>query len=126
LIYFRFDYRILCIGIGLTFFLKVSSAEIIGRRPTMEDALSLQGHFQGREDVDFFGLFDGHAGRGVAEYCADHVHTVVLDKLKGGSDTQAALKDCWVNVNSGLKVLSLETCARHAHAPPHTLTFLST
>ncbi len=86
----------------------------------MEDALSLQGHFQGREDVDFFGLFDGHAGRGVAEYCADHVHTVVLDKLKGGSDTQAALKDCWVNVNSGLKVVFLETRTRttaHTHIP---------
>lgn len=97
---------------------KVSSAEIIGRRPTMEDALSLQGHFQGREDVDFFGLFDGHAGRGVAEYCADHVHTVVLDKLKGGSDTQAALKDCWVNVNSGLKAQldGGDTSLRHAGA----------
>jgi hypothetical protein len=95
---------------------KVSSAEIIGRRPTMEDALSLQGHFQGRDDVDFFGLFDGHAGRGVAEYCADHVHTVVLDKLKDGSDTQGALKDCWVNVNSGLKVFT--SLPSHTHSPP--------
>lgn len=67
--------------------------------------MSLQGVFMGREDVDFFGLFDGHAGSGVAEYCADHVHTVVIDEIqKKGANTETALKNCWVDVNSGLKV----------------------
>jgi len=82
---------------------KVSSAEILGRRPTMEDAMSIQGCFQGSENVDFFGLFDGHAGRSVAEYCADHVHPVLIEKTKQGASLETALRECWTDVNAGLK-----------------------
>jgi len=67
--------------------------------------MSIQGCFQGSENVDFFGLFDGHAGRSVAEYCADHVHPVLIEKTKQGASLETALRECWTDVNAGLKVL---------------------
>jgi serine/threonine protein phosphatase PrpC/Leucine-rich repeat (LRR) protein len=46
----------------------VGYAEMIGARPTMEDAIIVRRNF--RPGVDFFAVFDGHCGHSAARYAA--------------------------------------------------------
>lgn len=56
----------------------VGFAEAQGRRPTMEDAhcIVLQ------PDYTFLGLYDGHGGKQVADFAAQHIHQNILAALK--------------------------------------------
>ena len=57
---------------------KVGYADTIGRRPRMEDELVIIGHFRGKDEEDYIGLFDGHGGRAASSYCADRLHVIAV------------------------------------------------
>jgi len=81
-------------------FTQVGLADMIGKRPTMEDALALQGTLDGHEDWDFYGLYDGHAGREAATFSGEHVHRVMLDLLKESKSSPLdALSESYPVVN---------------------------
>jgi serine/threonine protein phosphatase PrpC len=82
-------------------------AEMIGKRPTMEDAFSIVGDFG--EDMEFWGMYDGHAGRNAASYAADK-HPPLLKKLLEEGDAAAsaegvlkAIDTSYFQVNAALK-----------------------
>ncbi len=59
-------------------------AEMIGQRPSMEDALCIEGSLpiDGSSNVaELFALFDGHAGREAAHHSALHVKAIVAKYL---------------------------------------------
>ncbi|KAK8941928.1 putative protein phosphatase 2C 6 [Platanthera guangdongensis] len=106
---------------------------IRGRRPEMEDVVIVVPHFFdiplrmliGDCDVDelkpskitltshFFGVYDGHGGSQVANYCQEHIHLALLNKLRnlmehsewiiGNDDCQKqwekAFSDCFLKVD---------------------------
>ncbi|KAL6075956.1 PPM-type phosphatase domain-containing protein [Balamuthia mandrillaris] len=79
-------------------------AEMLGRRPTMEDAFSIQGRFGGKEDVDYFGLYDGHAGRIAATFAGEHLHQILSAKLSNdGVNVEQALQESFREVNDKFK-----------------------
>jgi hypothetical protein len=45
----------------------IGLAEIVGRRPTMEDAFAISSNLCGVKNREVFAVFDGHAGRCVGE-----------------------------------------------------------
>jgi len=51
----------------------------VGYRSTMEDAHA----FVVKSDYAFFGLYDGHGGRAVADFAAEHLHEYIINALKG-------------------------------------------
>jgi hypothetical protein len=54
-----------------------------GRRPNMEDAHAVHLDIDGKHTA-LFGVFDGHAGKEVAAYCARHIvssHVLLSSKL---------------------------------------------
>nr|XP_043615305.1 protein phosphatase 2C 16-like [Erigeron canadensis] len=78
------------------------SHSVCGKRPEMEDALVAVPHFMkvpikmfvadhvidmvnpNLSDLNahFFGVYDGHGGSQVANYCRDRVHTALVEELK--------------------------------------------
>ncbi|KAL9240524.1 hypothetical protein vseg_014732 [Gypsophila vaccaria] len=64
---------------------------VMGRRREMEDTVSVHRGFArvGPARYDFYGVFDGHGGRHVAEACRDRVHVVIAEEMTGdtGADT---------------------------------------
>ncbi|KAL0354520.1 UNVERIFIED_CONTAM: protein phosphatase 2C 16 [Sesamum radiatum] len=85
------------------------SVSICGNRPEMEDAVMAAPHFMkipirmfiGDHCTDgisqklshltshFFGVYDGHGGSQVANYCRDRVHLVLVEELKNVKDVLA-------------------------------------
>lgn len=70
-----------------------------GSRPEMEDAHSLRLNIQNDlktlkekahpyRSLNFFGVFDGHAGHESSKYCADNILKVVDDHLEKASDLE--------------------------------------
>lgn len=53
-----------------------------GRRPTQEDALLLHGSLGGEKGTDLIGVFDGHASRVPALFCAEKFPGILAAKLK--------------------------------------------
>ncbi|KAL8458615.1 hypothetical protein ACS0TY_036217 [Phlomoides rotata] len=82
------------------------SVSICGHRPEMEDALMAVPHFMkipikmfiGEYGIDgisqtlthltshFFGVYDGHGGSQVANYCRDRIHLALVEELKNVKD----------------------------------------
>ncbi|KAK4427364.1 protein phosphatase 2C 16 [Sesamum alatum] len=82
------------------------SVSICGNRPEMEDAVMAVPHFMkipikmfiGEHGIDgisqtlshltshFFGVYDGHGGSQVANYCRDRVHLALVEELKNVKD----------------------------------------
>ncbi|KAF2076854.1 hypothetical protein CYY_001821 [Polysphondylium violaceum] len=61
----------------------ISYADMIGRRPTMEDSLSIFGKFNDQDDFDLISLFDGHAGPQTAHYSSEwfpKITKILIDK----------------------------------------------
>jgi serine/threonine protein phosphatase PrpC len=56
--------------------LRIGFADTIGKRPTMEDEILIQGKLRGRDDEDFVAVYDGHGGRAASEFAAKHLHEV--------------------------------------------------
>jgi serine/threonine protein phosphatase PrpC/Leucine-rich repeat (LRR) protein len=63
-------------------------AEMLGRRPTQEDALTLDGAFDG--ETSLFCIFDGHAGSQAAQFCAQRFPTLLRAALAAHADAPAA------------------------------------
>ncbi len=55
-------------------------ADMIGKRPTMEDAICVIGALGGDQHVDLIALFDGHGGSDVARTAAV-VYPTLLEEL---------------------------------------------
>ncbi|XP_019188995.1 PREDICTED: probable protein phosphatase 2C 51 [Ipomoea nil] len=56
---------------------------LIGRRKEMEDAAAaeLGVVIRGGKEYDFFGVYDGHGGSGVARACRDRLHRLLMEQL---------------------------------------------
>ncbi|KAJ3417315.1 Protein phosphatase 2C 1 [Chytridiales sp. JEL 0842] len=50
-------------------------------RRTMEDAHAFHYNFGGIDGHGFFGIYDGHAGRGAAEWCGNNLHQTLTKLL---------------------------------------------
>ena len=81
----------------------VGIADMIGKRPSMEDAMAIQGTLNGDENTDFYGLYDGHAGREAASWCGKHVHKVLLEHLAKGEEELSSLAASYPEVNQAFK-----------------------
>eukprot|EP01102_Stenamoeba_stenopodia_P015118 TRINITY_DN5119_c0_g1_i1.p1 TRINITY_DN5119_c0_g1~~TRINITY_DN5119_c0_g1_i1.p1 ORF type:complete len:975 (+),score=339.93 TRINITY_DN5119_c0_g1_i1:86-3010(+) len=86
------------------------SADMIGRRPTMEDAFLVEPEFLGVKNAELLGVFDGHAGRVAADFAAAHYASILSSKLKAseveagdGKAILAAFKDSFQEVNKQFK-----------------------
>lgn len=76
-------------GCGLRF--GVSAMQ--GWRMEMEDAHICATNVQGLEDWSFFGVFDGHAGPKVSQYCSQHLLDCIVSKIdKKAEDIVEAVK----------------------------------
>lgn len=71
---------------------RLGTAETVGRRPTMEDAMLVQGKLGGNAKRDLFAVFDGHGSDKVAIYCAEHLGEVLLKHLDSGKPPLDALR----------------------------------
>ncbi len=60
--------------------LKIGHADMIGHRPTMEDAFCVRKDYRGKSKEVFIGLYDGHAGRGAALFSGSN-HSIILSDL---------------------------------------------
>ncbi|CAI0546711.1 unnamed protein product [Linum tenue] len=58
------------------------SASAIGGRKEMEDAVAVELGFKG--GYDFFGVYDGHGGAGVAEACRERLHELLAEEIGAG------------------------------------------
>lgn len=81
-----------------------------GRRPDQEDRYSVVTRIPGRDDLAFFGVFDGHGGAECAKYAAARMHTevAVSPALRQGA-VGKALVDAFARVEEGF----LEIAHRH-------------
>jgi serine/threonine protein phosphatase PrpC len=66
--------------------LKGGTAEMQGRRPTMEDTLVIDAHFRKMqnetEEEVFLAVYDGHGGREAADYIKNELHVFFRRKLE--------------------------------------------
>ncbi|CAJ1975778.1 unnamed protein product [Sphenostylis stenocarpa] len=78
-------------------------SSVCGRREEMEDAISVRPHlfqFSSMMVMDdyvsensksspahFFGVYDGHGGCQVANYCGEHLHSVLVDEIKAAQSS---------------------------------------
>lgn len=60
---------------------QVGWAEMLGRRPTMEDHFLWQGALDHDTHMDLFAVFDGHAAREAAKFCAEQLPAVLVAQL---------------------------------------------
>lgn len=69
----------------------------------MEDEITIYGRLRGREDEDFIAVYDGHGGRAVSEYAAEHLHKVLEAKLDEGMEPSEALRKAFVETNEMIR-----------------------
>ncbi|XP_059629079.1 protein phosphatase 2C 51-like [Cornus florida] len=83
--------RVTCVSNG--------SVSIIGGRREMEDAVRSELGFltMDSRNYDFYGVYDGHGGSGVARGCRDRLHQLVLAEIEGGEAVSAMEVD-WEKV----------------------------
>ncbi|XP_057722551.1 probable protein phosphatase 2C 8 [Arachis stenosperma] len=64
--------------------LSYGSVSVIGNRKEMEDAVSVEIGFVGKENskCDFFAVFDGHGGAQVAQVCRERLHRLVAEEVE--------------------------------------------
>jgi len=79
-------------------------SEMVGRRPTQEDSLCLAGKVT--ENVFLFALFDGHAGRGAAEYAVQNFPKCLMQKLAQEKDYLKVLSESFVDLNENFRKFS--------------------
>jgi len=65
---------------------KVVVGAVQGLRDSMEDCHSVV-RLTKHSDVLFIGIYDGHGGRGAAEFCKKKLHKFVDERLHGGNGT---------------------------------------
>jgi len=59
----------------------VGTSETIGKRPSMEDTITIRLGFNGTNHEDFYAVFDGHAGRRAAVFARENFHSVLAEQL---------------------------------------------
>jgi serine/threonine protein phosphatase PrpC len=64
----------------------------------MEDACSSCGNFAG-SGTQYYGLFDGHAGREVADFCAENLHHFIARRHRRGLPFGPIIRDAFADVN---------------------------
>lgn len=90
---------------------KVGVSEMNGRRPRMEDAVSIRTNFRGIEGEDFYGIFDGHGGRESAHFAATNLHNILAFNLNVESDPLIALKNSFLQISLMMDTLNDGTTA---------------
>lgn len=83
--------------------LRIGFADTIGKRPTMEDEILIQGKLRGRDDEDFVAVYDGHGGRAASEFAAKHLHEVLVQKLEEFDEPEDALKQAFITTNDMMR-----------------------
>ena len=84
--------------------LSVASCSMQGWRRTMEDALKVE--LKLRQGEGLFGVFDGHGGKEVAEYCSrEIVSTLHGLESYANKDYETALKECFIALDAQLSSL---------------------
>jgi serine/threonine protein phosphatase PrpC len=70
-------------------------------RSTMEDASAVLDGFGGDEGTGYFGIYDGHGGRNVAEFLRLHLHVNVEKELraKGDRSVEECLKAAFLTTD---------------------------
>jgi len=84
----------------------IGIGDMIGKRPTMEDAMAICGNYPSDNNTDFFGLYDGHAGREAASFCGKNIHKEMISLLKedeNNNDILEALAKAYPKVNNQFK-----------------------
>jgi len=69
----------------------------------MEDAFCFGGSLGGKKGVDFFGVYDGHAGRDAATFISNNFPKLLDEKLTSSIEPLVALKTTFQDVNVKLK-----------------------
>lgn len=90
--------------------LSYGSVSVIGSRKEMEDAVSIEMGFVGKERVkcDFFAVYDGHGGPQVAKACRERLYQLVAEEVgrHGGSgsevDWEGMMEGCFGKMDSEL------------------------
>ncbi|KAF9038302.1 protein serine/threonine phosphatase 2C [Hymenopellis radicata] len=79
-----------------------------GHRPTMEDTHAFVVDFDGVRGQGFFGVFDGHGNKEVAEWCGMHFHNYLLDVIHANPamDTTKILKKSFQKADDTLQQMS--------------------
>eukprot|EP01100_Stratorugosa_tubuloviscum_P006481 TRINITY_DN2795_c0_g1_i1.p1 TRINITY_DN2795_c0_g1~~TRINITY_DN2795_c0_g1_i1.p1 ORF type:complete len:1074 (+),score=578.18 TRINITY_DN2795_c0_g1_i1:158-3379(+) len=94
---------------------KVGYAEMIGRRPTMEDAFAVSANFKGSiTGAEFYGVFDGHAGRKAASLGAKFYPQSLSEKLIAGIEPIQAMIQSFYDTNKLMEpILNEQHSTRH-------------
>ncbi|KAF2531537.1 hypothetical protein F2Q70_00033108, partial [Brassica cretica] len=106
---------------------------ICGRRPEMEDAVSaiprflqsptnslVDGRFNPQSTAHFFGVYDGHGGSQVADYCRERMHLALAEEIARENPTlcdgdtwqekwKRALFNSFLRVDSEIESVAPET-----------------
>jgi len=62
----------------------------------------INGCFGGKEDQDFFAVFDGHGGKESAEFAAKNIPMQLALNLENGSDVETAITDSIMTVHKDM------------------------
>lgn len=79
----------------------VGYADTIGRRPTMEDAMTIVGNFAG-DNTSFYGLFDGHGGSTVSHIAAHQLYQDIANHFDDVAALPTTIANSIKNINSTL------------------------
>jgi len=82
---------------------RIGYADTIGRRPTMEDEIRVKGKLRTKDTEDYVAIFDGHGGKDVSEYAAEHMHLVIAKKLDELANVEQALKQAFSELNEMIR-----------------------
>src|ERR1044072_3841771 len=82
-----------------------SSSSTKGLRTTMEDVHTIETNIPNFTGYSFFGVYDGHGGKEVAEYISENLHLNIFKKIHeiGEDNIEKAIKDAFVQTDNECK-----------------------
>lgn len=86
-------------------FRKYGFAQMQGHRPTMEDAHA----FYFDKDFSFFGLYDGHGGKQVADFASIYLHKNIYNNLNFKNDIKKAIHEGFVQTHHDLNNVNFDS-----------------
>ncbi len=81
----------------------IGFSEDQGVRPTMEDAHTLVRNFGGKPNQAFFGIYDGHGGKQVADFASQNLHENFFNELNSGVEPRQAFKNAYYATDQQIK-----------------------
>jgi serine/threonine protein phosphatase PrpC len=75
-------------------------------RPTMEDEHVMVDEFGDVSSQAYFGLYDGHGGKDVAVYVAEHLHQQLAMTMPNSHTMKDAFMDTYKIINEGIQTTS--------------------